>query len=168
VSGWSRGHSRKKAGPKLAPGWTPLYERTLQTDAVRTLSAFQFRVYIVALALCKPWKNGAVPLVRGVMVKSGITSNGAAARAIAELLNRRLLVRTRKARPKHAAMYGVTHLPLDAEAMREAGIYAPPDGTNFAQDVGQESPPNGEAESGPGGGRSGHSLYSTQPNREAV
>jgi hypothetical protein len=160
--------SRKKSGIKLPPGWAPLYEKTLQADAVRTLSSFQFRVYVVALALCKPWSNGAVPLVRSVLVKFGITSNGAAARAIAELVKRELLIRTRKARPKHAAMYGVKHLPLNAEAMRKAGIRVPSDPLNSAQDLGQDTSPNGEAESGPTAGPSGQLLYSTRPTWEAV
>lgn len=112
---------RKKPG-KLGRDWSPLYEHCLKAEAVRTLPLAAFKVYIVALSLCKPWLNGAVPLLRSQMRQFGIVSSRTMTRALEELLHRKLLVRTREARPRHAALYGLTDRPLNEEAMRKAGI----------------------------------------------
>ncbi|MGH2447224.1 MAG: hypothetical protein ACRDFS_01260, partial [Chloroflexota bacterium] len=114
---------RKKAG-QLPPGWSPLYENVLATDAVRTLPPAFYRVYVVACAFCKPYINGAVPLARSQMRRLGVTSSRTMTRAIAELIARKLIVCTKPARPRHAALYGVTHLPLSIPAMEKAGISA--------------------------------------------
>ena len=120
----SRRARQKKAG-KLEPGFSPLYEDALKTEMVRTLSPAVFKFYIVACALSKPWNNGAVPLVRSVLKEFGIVSGYAINHAITDLLERKLIVRTQKARPRHAALYGVTHLPLNHEAMLKKGIRVP-------------------------------------------
>jgi hypothetical protein len=118
----SRRDRHKKQG-KLGRDWAPLYENVLTTEAVKTLEPACFKIYIVACALCKPWLNGAVPFSRKVLRESfGVLSSDTISRAIAELIKRGLIVRTREARPRHAALYGVTHLPLKLEAMKKAGI----------------------------------------------
>lgn len=116
--------SRRKPPKKkglLSPGFAPLYEDVLKTDAVRSLAPAVFKFYIVACSLCKPWTNGAVPLARSVLKEFGIVSGYAINHAINTLIERELIVRTRKARPRHAALYGVNHLPLNIEAMTKAG-----------------------------------------------
>lgn len=120
--------NRKPKG-KLGDGWAPLYENILSTEAVRTLSPAVFKFYIVTCALCKPWCNGAVPLVRSVLREFGIVSGYAINHAITTLLALKLIVRTRNARPKHAALYGVTHLPLNLEAMKKAQARDPDEGS---------------------------------------
>lgn len=121
----SRGTRSKKG--QLKPGYAPLYEDILKADAVRTLSPAVFKFYVVACALCKPWSNGAVPFVRSVLKEFGIGSGYAINHAITTLIELKLIVRTRKARPKHAALYGVTHLPLDRDAMKRARASDPDD-----------------------------------------
>jgi hypothetical protein len=70
-------------------------------------------------------RDGAVPLVRSVLPKFGLNSNRNTNRAIATLLRKGLIVRTRAARPKHAALYGVSHFALNADAMKKAGAWDP-------------------------------------------
>jgi len=123
-------HARKKQG-KLGRDWAPLYENVLATEAVRTLPLAHYKLYITVCALCKPWLNGAIPLSRRVLKESfGILSGCTINRAVADLLERGLIVRTRKARPRHAALYGVVHLALNSDAMKKAGAHDPGDGSS--------------------------------------
>ena len=121
---------RGKQG-KLGRDWAPLYENVLATEAVRTLPLAHFKLYITICALCKPWLNGAVPLSRKVLKESfGILSGRTINRALSDLIERKLIVRTRKARPRHAALYGVVHLPLNHDAMKKAGAHDSGDGSS--------------------------------------
>lgn len=121
---------RQKQG-KLGRDWAPLYENVLATEAVRTLPLAHYKLYITISALCKPWLNGAVPLSRRVLKESfGILSGCTINRALADLIERKLIVRTRKARPRHAALYGVVHLALNHDAMKKAGAHDPGDGSS--------------------------------------
>ncbi len=115
---------RKKKGT-LGRDFAPLYEPILRTEVVRTLELADFKHYIVLTALCKPWLNGAVPLARSVLADFGLTSGDTTSRSIQNLITRGLIVRTRPARPRHAAMYGVCHLPLNEVAMAKVGARDP-------------------------------------------
>jgi hypothetical protein len=88
-------------------------------------SLADFKHYIVVTVLCKPWLNGAVPLARSVLADFGLTSSDTTNRSIQNLIARGLIVRTRAARPRHAALYGVCHMPLNGDAMKKAGARDP-------------------------------------------
>ena len=118
-------HRKSRKQGKLGRDFAPLYEPVLRSKAVRDLPLAEYKHYITLTALCKPWNNGAVPLARSVLRDFGLTSSCSTNRAIANLLKLGLIVRTRPARPRYAALYGVAHLPLDADAMKKAGARAP-------------------------------------------
>ena len=116
---------RQKRQNKLGNGWAPLYKATLASDPVKTLPLATYRVYITIVSFCDDYHNGIVPLSRKVLREYGITSVRTITRAVATLLERGLIVRTRAARPRHSALYGVSHRPLNLEAMRKIGAREP-------------------------------------------
>ena len=120
-----RRRGRNNGKGSLGRDFAPLYEPVLRAEAVRTLPLADFKYFMVLTALCKPWNNGAVPLARSVLQGFGLISSDTTNRAIGNLLERGLIVRTRTARPRHAALYGVSHLPLNIEAMNKVGARDP-------------------------------------------
>lgn len=151
---------RKRQVGTLGHGWVPLHENILKTEAVRTLPAATFKLFIVVTVLCKPWLNGAVPLARSVLKGFGITAHRTVTDGIEDLIARGLLVRTRKPRPRHAALYGVAHLPLHAEAMAKCEASDPRRSVTPPQreaEITSATPPRIEAEIQP----------TTRPNIEA-
>jgi hypothetical protein len=116
---------KKRKQGSLGKGFAPLYENVLKSEPVRTLPLVTYKLFNTLTGLCKPWNNGAVPLCRSVLRDFGILSGDTTSRSITLLIERGLIVRTRKARPRHAALYGVCHLPLNAEAMKKTGARTP-------------------------------------------
>jgi hypothetical protein len=127
----SQGRSvmRKQRGKKgsLGRDFAPLYEAIMRADAVRTLPLSAFKLWTVAVALCKPWSNGAVPLTRSVLVKFGLANSQAVTQGLAILIERGLIVQTRKAISRRCALFGVSHLPLNQDAMTKVGAREPQD-----------------------------------------
>ena len=119
----SRRDRKKRGKGSLGRDWAPLPEPVMRTEAVRTLPYSAFKVWTVAVVLCKPWLNGAVPLTRSVLVQFGLTNSQATTAAIKLLLVRRLLMQTRKAISRHYALFGVTHLPFNEYPMKKAGAH---------------------------------------------
>jgi hypothetical protein len=87
-------------------------------------TAPEFRVYVCIAAQCQPWSNGTAMLVRPVIKEWKLGSFRTVASAVRKLLAAGLIVRTRKATQHKAALYGVTHLPLNLDALAKAGVSA--------------------------------------------
>jgi hypothetical protein len=79
-----------------------------------------------------------------VLAGFGLISGDSTTRAIAELLKRGLIVRPLKARPRHAALYGVSHMPLNVDAMSKAGARDPRSTPSDGRTENSDRPPDRE------------------------
>lgn len=86
------------------------------------LSAPGFRVWFALCMQNQHWSNGTGKLCRSVIREFHLGSQRAVTAATKTLLERNYIVRTRSARQRVCALYGVTHLPLNLDALSKAGL----------------------------------------------
>lgn len=89
------------------------------------LSAPEFRVWFSLCLQCQHWSNGTGKLCRSVIREFHLGSQRVVTAATRKLLESGYIVRTRKAKQRTCALYGVTHLPLNYDAMEKAGVLQP-------------------------------------------
>ena len=86
------------------------------------LSAPEFRVWMALCLQNQQWSNGTGKLCRTVIREFHLGSQRVVTAATKTLIERKFIVRTRSARQRICALYGVTHLPLNTDALAKAGF----------------------------------------------
>ena len=86
------------------------------------LSAPEFRVWFALCLQNQHWSNGTGKLCRSVIREFHLGSQRVVTAATKKLLELNYIVRTRSARQRVCALYGVTHLPLNLDALAKAGL----------------------------------------------
>ena len=81
------------------------------------LSAPEFRVWFALCLQCQHWSNGTGKLCRSVIREFHLGSQRVVTAATKKLIERGYIVKTRVARQRVCALFGVTHLPLNTDAM---------------------------------------------------
>lgn len=110
----------KKRGYKLPPGKFASIPVDQLKRAAAILSASELRVWLAVCAQSQPWSNGTGKLCRSVVKEFSLGSWTTVSAATEKLIAAKLIVRTRKFRPRYCALYGVTHMPLNRDAMDKA------------------------------------------------
>lgn len=110
----------RKRKHKLPPGKFASIPVEHLKHAAAILSACELRVWLALCAQSQPWSNGTAKLCRTVVKEFSLGSWTTVSDAIPKLIEAKLIKRTRKARPRHCALYGVTHMPLNYDAMEKA------------------------------------------------
>lgn len=109
--------SKKPKAKVLPPGkFIPIPVLVLK-DAMSKLSAPELRVWLALCAQSQHWSNGTAKLCRSVVSEFHLGSWTTVTAATKALLAHGFIVRTRKARPRHCALYGVRHIDLNHAAM---------------------------------------------------
>lgn len=116
---------RKKRPYKLAPGKFASIPVDLLKKAAGVLSAPELRVWLAICAQSQPWSNGTAKLCRSVVTEFHLGSWTTVTSATEKLIAEKLIVRTRRFRPRHCALYGVTHMALNADAMAKENAAEP-------------------------------------------
>jgi hypothetical protein len=86
------------------------------------LSAPEFRVWFVLCLQCQHWANGTGKLCRSVLREHHLGSQRVVTSATKKLIERGHIVRTRQAKQRVCALYGVIHLPLNTDALAKEGF----------------------------------------------
>jgi hypothetical protein len=86
------------------------------------LSATEFRVWFALCMQCQHWSNGTGKLCRSVIREFHLGSQRDVTAATKKLLAKRFIVVTRAARQRQCALYGLTHLPLNTDALAKGGL----------------------------------------------
>lgn len=107
----------RKRGYKLPPGKFASIPVDKLKSAAGILSACELRVWLAVCAQSQPWSNGTAKLCRSVVTEFHLGSWTTVTAAVKKLIAAKLIVRTRKFRPRHCALYGVTHMRLNQDAM---------------------------------------------------
>jgi DNA-binding MarR family transcriptional regulator len=94
-------------------------------EALGILSAPEFRVWFALCSQNQHWANGTGKLCRSVIREFHLGSQRVVTAATKTLLERNYIVRTRSARQRVCALYGVTHEALNTDAMAKAGFSEP-------------------------------------------
>jgi hypothetical protein len=94
----------------------------LSKSVLAELSAPEFRVWFALCLQCQHWSNGTGKLCRSVIREFHLGSQRVVTAATKLLIAGNYIVMTRAARQRRCALYGVTHLPLNTEAMAKEGI----------------------------------------------
>jgi hypothetical protein len=110
----------RKRKYKLPPGKFASIPVDKLKEAAALLSACELRVWLAVCAQSQPWSNGTAKLCRSVVKEFHLGSWTTVSAATDKLIEAKLIVRTRKFRPRHCALYGVTHMPLNYDAMEKA------------------------------------------------
>jgi hypothetical protein len=110
----------KKRGYKLPPGKFASIPVDHLKQAAGILSACELRVWLALCAQSQPWNNGTAKLCRSVVKEFHLGSWTTVSAATEKMIEAKLIVRTRKFRPRHCALYGVTHMALNRDAMDKA------------------------------------------------
>lgn len=110
----------RKRKYKLPPGKFASIPVDKLKEAAALLSACELRIWLAICAQSQPWSNGTAKLCRTVVKEFSLGSWTTVSAATEKLIKAGLIVRTRKARPRHCALYGVTHLSLNHEALEKA------------------------------------------------
>lgn len=110
----------RKRGYKLPPGKFASIPVDRLKHAASVLSAGELRVWLAVCAQSQPWSNGTAKLCRSVVKEFHLGSWTTVSVATEKLIATKLIVRTRKFRPRHCALYGVTHMQLNRDAMDKA------------------------------------------------
>jgi hypothetical protein len=92
--------------------------------AASILTAPEFRVWVCLCAQSQQWSNGTANLTRPVIREYHLGSTRTVTQAIRKLIESGLIVQTRKHRQHVCAMFGVTHLPANLDAMEKQGVSA--------------------------------------------
>jgi hypothetical protein len=101
--------------------------------AMAILSSAELRVWLAIVLQSPPWRNGTAMLVESVRREYKLGSTRTVTAAKNRMLEAGLIVQTRAGVQHRAAMFGVTHLPLNADAMEKAGCSSPT--TSVAQKI---------------------------------
>ena len=107
----------RKRAYKLPPGKFASIPVEKLKSAAGVLSACELRVWLALCAQSQPWSNGTAKLCRSVVTEFHLGSWTTVSAAIKKLIAAKLIVRTRRFRPRHCALYGVTHIALNQDAM---------------------------------------------------
>jgi hypothetical protein len=91
-------------------------------NVLAALSAPEFRVWFALCLQNQHWSNGTGKLCRSVIREFHLGSQRVVTAATKALLEMKVIVRTRKARQRTCALYGVIHLPLSLGALAKAGL----------------------------------------------
>lgn len=94
----------------------------LSKNILAELSATEFRVWFALCLQNQHWSNGTGKLCRSVIREFHLGSQRVVTAATKKLLDLKFVVRTRTARQRVCALYGVTHLPLNTDALSKAGL----------------------------------------------
>lgn len=86
------------------------------------VSATEFRVWFALCMQCQHWNNGCGMLCRSVIREFHLGSQRDVTAATKRLIERGRIVRTREAIQRKSALFGVTHLPLNVDALAKAGL----------------------------------------------
>jgi predicted transcriptional regulator len=108
---------RRGKKQKLPPGKFASIPIAVLKTAMAALTATELRVWLALCAQSQPWANGTAKLCRSVVSEFHLGSFTTVAAATKKLIAAGLIKRTRNSRPRHCALYGVTHLNLYSEAM---------------------------------------------------
>jgi hypothetical protein len=112
-------HKKKGHAPKGKYAQIPV---EVSKAILAELSAPELRVWFCLCLQCQHWSNGTGKLCRSVIREFHLGSQRVVTAAIRKLIENGHVVRTRKARQRVCALYGVTHLPLNADAMAKEGL----------------------------------------------
>jgi hypothetical protein len=115
-------YRRRRRGYRLPPGKFAPIPVDLVKRAAGLLSAPEFRVWICLCAQSQLWSNGTANLTRSVIREFHLGSTRVVTSSIRKLIDAGLAKRTRPARQHVCAMFAVTHLPLNRDAMAKQGI----------------------------------------------
>lgn len=113
---------KRSRGHKLPPGKFVAIPADTLKQSLAILTAGEFRVFICLCAQSQPWSNGTAYLTKSVIREYRLGSTRTVTAATAKLIEAELIRRTRRARQHVAARYGVTHLPLNLDAMAKQGF----------------------------------------------
>lgn len=86
------------------------------------LSAPEFRVWFALCMQCQHWSNGTGKLCRRVIREFHLGSQRTVTAATKKLIACKQIIMTRAARQRRCALYGVTFLPLNNDAMAKEGL----------------------------------------------
>lgn len=86
------------------------------------LSAPEFRVWFALCMQCQHWSNGTGKLCRQVIREFHLGSQRTVTAASKKLIAGKWIIMTRAARQRRCALYGVTFLPLNNDAMAKEGL----------------------------------------------
>jgi hypothetical protein len=112
-------HRKKGKAPEGKYAQIPVSPAKL---VLSKLSATEFRVWFALCLQCQHWSNGTGKLCRSVIREFHLGSQRVVTAATKKLIEERHIIKTRSARQRVCALYGVTHLPLNADALADAGL----------------------------------------------
>lgn len=95
---------------------------TKAKDILAELSAPEFRVWFCLCLQSQHWSNGTGKLCRSVIREFHLGSQRVVTAATKALIEKGHVLRTRAARQRICALYGVTHLALNTDAMASEGL----------------------------------------------
>lgn len=113
----------KRRGKSVAPqGKFAQIPVARSKDVLAEFSAPEFRVWFVLCLQNQHWANGTGKLCRSVVREFHLGSQRVVTAATKKLIELKFIIRTRAARQRVCALYGVTHLPLNTDALSKAGL----------------------------------------------
>jgi len=98
---------------------------SLAKSVMGVLSAPELRIWIALCLQNQHWSNGTGKLCRTVIREFHLGSQRTVTAATKKLLEQKYIIRTRRARQRVCALYGVSHLPLNTDALSKAGLSEP-------------------------------------------
>ncbi len=94
----------------------------LAKSVLHVLTAPEFRVWIALCLQNQHWSNGTGKLCRSVIREFHLGSQRSVTAATRKLIELKFIIRTRVSRQRVCALYGVTHLALNTDALAKAGL----------------------------------------------
>jgi hypothetical protein len=118
--------SRRKRtrGHKLPPGKFVAVPIDTLKQALHLLKPSEFRTFVALAAQSQPWSNGTACVTLSVIREYRLGSTRSVTSAIRKLVEAGMIRQTRRPRQHIAARYGMTHLPLNEDAMAKMGFSA--------------------------------------------
>lgn len=113
------GKSKKSVAPQGKFAQIPV---KVSKSVLALLSATEFRVWFSLCLQCQHWANGTGMLCRSVIREFHLGSQRDVTAATKRLIDTKHIVRTREAVQRKSALFGVTHLPLNVDAMAKQGL----------------------------------------------
>lgn len=114
--------SRRKPKSTPAGGKFAQVPVRLAKSVMVELTAPELRVWLALSLQCLQWANGTGKLCRSVIREFGLGSQRNVTAATKKLIASGRIVLTRAARQRKCALYGVTHLPLNTDALAREGL----------------------------------------------
>lgn len=111
--------SKKSVAPQGKYAQIPV---NVAKTVLAVLSAPEFRVWFALCMQCQHWSNGTGKLCRSVIREFHLGSQRVVTAASKQLIADKHIVMTRAARQRRCALYGVTFLPLNTDAMTKEGL----------------------------------------------